>query len=219
MPVSQLQKMDETKPVKIKDPLKMNRSGAATRERLLGVSRELFVQHGYTGTSMTQIAAKAGVNHSLLFHHFGSKLNLWLDVKEMIIEEGKKAFLILPSSDQPLASFLRELVTQSIIFYKNNPDIIRIINWQRLESITGEEITFVMTHESEAWINITKHYQQRGEIDPSLKPEFITMMVLALTTSIATDPNVFANDPVAKAAYVEFCIERLQKALSHTQTI
>lgn len=163
---------------------------------------------------MTQIAAKADVNHSLLFHHFGSKLNLWLDVKDLIVEEGKKISIILPSSSLPLKSFLRELTLRSITFFRNNPDILRMMNWQRLEATTEQEINFNISHESKGWINATLHYQEIGEIDPTFKPEFITSMVLAVVTSIATDPSVFSNDPVQKEAYIDFCVDRLTKALA-----
>lgn len=193
---------------------KLNRSGVATRERLLSIARELFVENGFTGTSMTQIAAKADVNHSLLFHHFGSKLNLWLDVKDMIIEEGKKVSIILPSTNQPLPSFLKELMNSSISFFKNNPDIVRMMNWQRLEKATDQEISFNIAHESKNWINAARYYQKIGEIETTVKPEFAITMVLAIAISIATDPNIFADDTNEREEYIKFCVDRIVKALS-----
>lgn len=193
---------------------KLNRSGVATRERLLSIARELFVENGFTGTSMTQIAAKADVNHSLLFHHFGSKLNLWLDVKDMIIEEGKKVSIILPSTNQPLPSFLKELMNSSISFFKNNPDIVRMMNWQRLEKATDQEISFNIAHESKNWIDAARHYQKIGEIETTVKPEFAITMVLAIAISIATDPNIFADDTNEREEYIKFCVDRIVKALS-----
>lgn len=196
------------------DTPKLNRSGVATRERLVSIARDLFVANGFTGTSMTQIAAKADVNHSLLFHHFGSKLNLWLDVKDLIIEEGKRVSIILPSTDQPLESFLREIIYSAIAFFKNNPDIVRMMNWQRLEKTTSQESSFNLAHESEGWVNAAKHYIQVGEIDSSVKPEFAMSMVLAIATSIATDPNTFVQTGSDIDEYVEFCVQRIKKAMS-----
>lgn len=193
---------------------KLNRSGVATRERLVSIARELFVANGFTGTSMTQIAAKADVNHSLLFHHFGSKLNLWLDVKDLIIEEGKQVTSILPSVDQPLSAFLDELLKGAISFFKENPDIVRMMNWQRLEKTTSQESSFNLAHESENWINAAKHYIKTGEINSSTRPEFAMSFVLSIATSIATDPNIFVDTGEDKNAYVNFCVERIRKALS-----
>lgn len=193
---------------------KLNRSGVATRERLISIARDLFVANGFTGTSMTQIAAKADVNHSLLFHHFGSKLNLWLDVKDLIIEEGKKVSIILPSTEQSLSLFLKELMKNTISFFQNNPDIVRMMNWQRLEKATDQDIDFNIAQESKNWISAARHYQSTGEIDPTIKPEFAITMVLAIATSIATDPNIFAEDKEKKEEYIEFCVNRITKSFS-----
>jgi AcrR family transcriptional regulator len=49
------------------------RSGAQTRERLLGAARAAFARRGYHGTTTAEIAAAAGCSEPTLFKHFGSK--------------------------------------------------------------------------------------------------------------------------------------------------
>ena len=49
---------------------------AATRQRLMVVALEEFLQSGYKGTSTRTITEKAGVNEVTLFRHFGSKQGL-----------------------------------------------------------------------------------------------------------------------------------------------
>jgi AcrR family transcriptional regulator len=49
------------------------RSGAQTRERLLGAARVAFARRGYHGTTTAEIAAAAGCSEPTLFKHFGSK--------------------------------------------------------------------------------------------------------------------------------------------------
>ena len=44
-----------------------------TRTRILDVAEELFMQHGFEGTSMRLLTAKAGVNLAAVNYHFGSK--------------------------------------------------------------------------------------------------------------------------------------------------
>jgi AcrR family transcriptional regulator len=44
-----------------------------TRTRILDAAEELFMQHGFEGTSMRQLTAKAGVNLAAVNYHFGSK--------------------------------------------------------------------------------------------------------------------------------------------------
>src|SRR5678816_574617 len=44
-----------------------------TRTRILDAAEELFMLHGFEGTSMRQLTAKADVNLAAVNYHFGSK--------------------------------------------------------------------------------------------------------------------------------------------------
>ena len=50
-----------------------------TRDRLLTAALELFAKHGYDGTSVSQIAARAGVTEMTFFRHFPGKASLLVD--------------------------------------------------------------------------------------------------------------------------------------------
>lgn len=43
------------------------------REQLLEISRELFAERGFEGTSVEEIAARAGVSKPVVYEHFGGK--------------------------------------------------------------------------------------------------------------------------------------------------
>jgi AcrR family transcriptional regulator len=193
------------------EPMPQNNS---TREKILQAAKVLFVERGFSGTSMGQIALKAGVNHSLLFHHFGNKQNLWQAVKQAVIEHGKSVYEILPSADQPLPLFLKELIERAVVFYKKNEEITRLVNWQRLEFVTEQIGGIDLAEESKNWLMACRHYQEKGEVNPGLKPEFIVTLILSIVAAIAMDPNAFIQDPENHKAYVNFCIESLLKALA-----
>src|SRR3954469_6513752 len=44
-----------------------------TRTRILNAAEELFMQHGFEGTSMRLLTSSAGVNLAAVNYHFGSK--------------------------------------------------------------------------------------------------------------------------------------------------
>ncbi|MBM3385373.1 MAG: helix-turn-helix transcriptional regulator, partial [Betaproteobacteria bacterium] len=44
-----------------------------TQVRILGAAEELFMQHGFEGTPMRLLTARAGVNLAAVNYHFGSK--------------------------------------------------------------------------------------------------------------------------------------------------
>jgi AcrR family transcriptional regulator len=47
--------------------------GTDTRDRILAVSAELFVEQGYDGTSLREIAERLGFSKAALYYHFSSK--------------------------------------------------------------------------------------------------------------------------------------------------
>ena len=54
-------------------PLRAIKPQHETRTRILDAAEELFMQHGFEGTSMRLLTAKAGVNLAAVNYHFGSK--------------------------------------------------------------------------------------------------------------------------------------------------
>ncbi|HVR06341.1 MAG TPA: TetR/AcrR family transcriptional regulator [Solirubrobacteraceae bacterium] len=51
-------------------------SKPARRERIEAVASELFAEHGYQGTSMKEVARRAGVTVPVVYDHFASKRDL-----------------------------------------------------------------------------------------------------------------------------------------------
>ena len=58
-----------------------------TRETILDAAEETFAKSGYAGTSLREIADKAGVNQALLHHYFGSKDGLF---KAIFLRRGQE---------------------------------------------------------------------------------------------------------------------------------
>jgi AcrR family transcriptional regulator len=55
-------------------------SRTGTRDRVLDAAEQLFVEHGFSATSLRAIAAQAQVNLAATHYHFGSKLGLLAEV-------------------------------------------------------------------------------------------------------------------------------------------
>ncbi|GAB3498247.1 TetR family transcriptional regulator [Nocardiopsis coralliicola] len=52
-------------------------SGRERREQLLGIGRELFAERGFDGTSVEEVAARAGVSKPVVYEHFGGKEGIY----------------------------------------------------------------------------------------------------------------------------------------------
>jgi AcrR family transcriptional regulator len=183
-----------------------------TRAKILKAARAIFVELGFAGTSIGNIAKKAKINHSLVFHHFGNKEGLWRAVKESIVLEANKLSPILPELTQSFSDFIKKLIIQNISFYRNNPDIVRMINWQRLEYKTKKEIGVTLSSGSKLWLSAFKHYQDNGSINAALKPEFMLTFILSVVSSAAVDPNIFIKKTTDLNEYINFSVESFLKA-------
>jgi AcrR family transcriptional regulator len=51
--------------------------GEATQQRILAAAYALFLEQGYHGTSMRQIAARAGLTMGGVYNHFDGKESIW----------------------------------------------------------------------------------------------------------------------------------------------
>ena len=58
----------------------MTRPSEVTRDRIIKAAERLFAEHGYDGTSIRAIVAKARVNQAAINYHFGGKDGLYREV-------------------------------------------------------------------------------------------------------------------------------------------
>jgi AcrR family transcriptional regulator len=61
-------------------------TGKERREQLLDIGRTLFAERGFDGTSVEEIAAKAGVSKPVVYEHFGGKEGLYAVVVDREME-------------------------------------------------------------------------------------------------------------------------------------
>ena len=52
-------------------------TGKQRREQLIEIGRKLFADKGFEGTTVEEIAAKAGVSKPVVYEHFGGKEGLY----------------------------------------------------------------------------------------------------------------------------------------------
>lgn len=68
--------MSESTPRRSYDASGRQAQARVTKERILDAARSLFIDHGYAGTSIVDIAEAASVSGPTVFAHFGSKVTL-----------------------------------------------------------------------------------------------------------------------------------------------
>nr|WP_245597116.1 TetR/AcrR family transcriptional regulator [Jiangella gansuensis] len=67
-------------------PGRVRMTGKQRREQLLDVGRALFAERGFDGTSIEEVAARAGVSKPVVYEHFGGKEGLYAVVVDREME-------------------------------------------------------------------------------------------------------------------------------------
>ena len=58
-----------------------------TREEILQAACQVFIEKGYEGASISDIAHLKQMNQSLIYHYFKDKKALWYSAKEYLLKE------------------------------------------------------------------------------------------------------------------------------------
>lgn len=74
----------------------------AKRAAILRSAKALFLEHGFEGVSMDQIAQRAGVSKLTVYSHFGDKDALFIGAVESWCDEQVPTALFTPAPDQGL---------------------------------------------------------------------------------------------------------------------
>ena len=92
---------------------------ATTRDRILDVALDLFIDQGYDGTSLRQIADRLGITKAALYYHFEAKEDILMALHLRLHEFGKTALGTM-TGDEPITlelwgALLDEVVDQMLV--------------------------------------------------------------------------------------------------------
>jgi AcrR family transcriptional regulator len=130
---------------------------ATTRAALLAAARELFAANGFAATGREQIAESAGVTRGALYHHFGSKEQLFrVVVEELEIELGGKVMMAAATS--PDAAEQLRLGCMAFLDACLDPAVRRVVlieapvvlGWDQWREIDAQHGLLLVTHALQA---------------------------------------------------------------------
>ncbi len=118
-------------------PVKQTRNAEATRARILETARVEFVTHGLNGARVDRIAEQSGVNKNLIYHYFGSKDDLYLEVLEGIYAGLRARQEDESLRDLPPVEAMRRLVANTFDHFVATPDLIRLMSIENIHYATN----------------------------------------------------------------------------------
>ena len=211
--------MNESTPV-------LDTAGSETVAALVSAARELFSQHGFDGTSVRAITARAGTNLGAITYHFGSKQALY----EVVISEG------IAPSHQRLAAAASEggsplqrvegVVRAFFDFLHENPDLPPLM----LQLLTSSRpIPPVALQTIQANLGLLASLIAEGQADGSIRSGDPRLMALSIGAqpiwlnlarrAIQEGAEIEQDDPNTRTRVVDSVVDFVHAGLQeHLET-
>lgn len=162
-------------------------SADKTRHIILKAAERLFAKQGFAATSINEIATRADVNKSLIYHHYESKLGLWRAVKGRVIEQAFQEFgpggVRHFTEHDHFIDCITQLVSCNVKLFKKNKNFFRMLQWQSLEKKTAGLVGTGSKDPLHEWYDALRRYQDQGELRQDLSVELIFLLIAGVTHS------------------------------------
>jgi len=200
--------------MELKSSNKRALTAAKTKKKILEAAADLFIKNGFEGVSISQIAKKAEINQSLIYHYFQSKEELWKSVKRSYVDAYVTKEKCNFDLNKGLKHLIKQLVYSRFEFYEQNPDIVRMMSWQRLESeenkLAGD--TFFSP---EKWKELFMNFQLKREIKKEIDLDMMILFIMSLVAgALKEDYKEILRDPKKKSVYLDLIISSCMRSFS-----
>ncbi|HNV80567.1 MAG TPA: TetR/AcrR family transcriptional regulator, partial [Tenuifilaceae bacterium] len=105
----------------------MNRNSQKTREKILKTATKLFLQKGVDQVGVREIAAKAGINLSLMNYYFQTKENLFETIFDSLVMDKAIKLRSILESDLPIEKKIRDYTNTYIDMLIGNPLLVSFV--------------------------------------------------------------------------------------------
>ena len=168
-----------------------------TKRRLLEAATTEFAAYGIAGARVDRIAVTAGVNKAQMYAYYGSKDGLF----DAVFREHNEAILdVVPFTAHDLPGYAARLYDA----YVDDPKLVRLATWNRLERIpAGDLLADMAVHTAKKYEAIAEA-QRAGQLDPAINPADIYSLVIALSLTWGPSSVTYAashKDSKADHAY------------------
>ena len=148
----------------------------AAAERILNAAMREFAKYGFAGARVERIVSRADVSPRSLYYHFGSKRGVYDAVRQRLRAQHFEDF-VRGVTDEPLVD--RLLSNLDLAMTPRWQQWARMLMWEALDG--GADSAPYPEDTVPGDLLAIRAAQERGEIDPDLDPNLLTLTFIAIT--------------------------------------
>jgi TetR/AcrR family transcriptional regulator len=108
------------------------RDPTLSRQLILSAAQDEFAAYGLNGARIDRIAKRVGASKNLIYHYFGSKDRLYLNVLEGIYRQMREDQDDLALQELPPVEGMRRLVANTFDHFVRSPALIRLMSIENI---------------------------------------------------------------------------------------
>jgi AcrR family transcriptional regulator len=152
------------------------------RRRILSAAVDLFADHGYDATSVSQVINRAGVAKGGFYHHFASKDELLYAVYGELINRQVEGMQRILAEKLSPAETLRRLIMDLVETTAASAREALVFS-RELSQLGNARIMQMRSQRRKyhnAMIKLVREAQERGQFSPVASPEIVTFTVFGV---------------------------------------
>ncbi|MEV0460717.1 TetR/AcrR family transcriptional regulator [Catellatospora methionotrophica] len=161
---------------------------AGVRERILAAACELFAEQGYDATSVQQVVDRAGVTKGGLYHYFGAKEDLLVEMYRTVFGERLAALdrILAQGRDAEwtLRAIIDDIVVGTAAMMTESAAVSREL--AHMDSARTQRLQADWRRYQEAVRALIRDAQAAGVFAAVASPELVSWSIFGVTTTLHT---------------------------------
>lgn len=168
---------------------------AGNRQRILLATRRLVAQGGYRSASITAVAAEAGVSTGLIYRHFPSKADLFVEVLDSAVEREIAILGAIAAEPAPVRERLRRCIEVFVRRALAGPELAYAFIAEPVEPEVDAERIRCRRRFGEVFRALLEQGVATGEFPPQDLDAAAACLVGAYTEALVGPTAPSRNDP------------------------
>ncbi|SAK82115.1 TetR family transcriptional regulator [Caballeronia temeraria] len=169
------------------EPTRRQQLAGRTRERIFRIALKEFADKGFSGARVEGIASRAKVNIRMIYHYFGGKEALYVEVLEHVLARLREAELAVALDVEKVdpAVGIVQLYDFTESHFSAHPELLCLLSWENLNRARYMKRSKVIPVMSSPVLDKLRRLIERGETAGTLREGIDPLHLYVTLVSLA----------------------------------